>query len=376
MTDNLIIIPTPQALSRYSLSRFVGTKSYNGQENNPFIKVNEDNSTSQIANDYNDKNFYTNEVILQVIEYQPYKIKTKEVNGMVQASLEYGSGSAANAAPPIATFRLLLDDDKVKTQFKHEWKDPGASLLSSLYDKLNDVSSNVAMGTTLAANGAARLGVGGDSPYVTEPLRKTDFQKVYNNSSYPTVPIQFTAFTNDDFINDIYLPIMAIISYTHPKRFVGANSYIGTGDDWLSLLSKTSSILGDIVATANQKIIESVALTARQYTLKPPCLFNLYHQAGLYSHVNCMCVDISIEYEGPWYNTSAKEQQIFDVLKNGPIELNISRRAFPTIAKVSMTFETSNRLMRDDFTFMAKNFIDIDKVTPGSTTFTQFGNQG
>jgi hypothetical protein len=367
-----IIIPTPAALAKYNLNRFVGSNSFNGEKNNPFVTVAGKPSVEE--GDYDeDFNYFMNEVILEAYEYQPVRVTTKPVNGMVQASLDYGGGGIP---PLLASFRLLLDNDKnIKIEYQHSWEKSQKDLLTGLFGAVDKGFNNLAYGATQASNAAARLGNAGE--FVSTPIKKIDYQKIYQSSTVPNTTVQFTAFTNDNFIGDVYLPIMALCAFTHPKRYTGEKDESSSEEasKWDKLLKGVRNVLGattEIAADASQAINETLALTARQYTLKPPCLFNLYHQSGLYSYSNCMCKSFSVEYEGPWYNATAPEQQIFDVLSTGPMKLNVNRRSFPSIARVTMVFEPNEILTRDDFHFIAGSFSSI--ANSGNTTFTKFGN--
>lgn len=367
-----IIIPTPYALSQYNLDRHVRTSAFDGKKNNPFVTVNGEASVGKSEAD-TDNNFFMNEVILEAFEYQPVRVTTKPVNGMVQASLDYGGNTGKPSL--LATFRLLLDNDKnVSISYSHTWSTPAKSLLTGLYKDVNGIADKVAFGTTIASNGLSRIGSGEE--FKTEPIKRIDYQKVYETSKIPDITVNFTAFTNDNFIGDIYVPVMALCAFTHPKRFTGEKDESSSEEasKWEKTLSAVSSALGTVTtatAEATQTINETLALTARQYTLKPPCLFNLYHQSGFYTYSNCMCTNIKVDYEGPWYNATNKEQQIFDVLSKGPMKLNINRRSFPTVARVSMTFTPNEVLTRDDFHFITESFRSI--ADKGTTTFTKNG---
>jgi hypothetical protein len=294
---------------------------------------------------------------------------------MVQASLDYGNGGVP---PIIASFRLLLDKDDVKVKHGvHKWEDPPASLLNGLYNKTNEIASMAAMGANMASNAAARLG---SAAYKPQPLMKLDYQKVYAGTEPPTVDISFMAFTNDNFIGDVYIPIMSLAAFTYPQR-IGSDGGGGGGNSnetntWfqnmLNKVASATSYLSDLTVEAAQQINETLALSARQYSMKSPCLFNIMHQSGLYSYSNCMCVSMDVTFEGPWYNAKAGEQQVFDILSSGPVKLDVSRRSFPTLAKVTMSFMTGERVMRDDFQYTMGSFFSI--LNSGDTTYTKYGS--
>jgi hypothetical protein len=307
-----------------------------------------------------------NEVILEAFEYQNFALKTgPSEGGIIKTTIDYGGGGKPI---PIETFRILLDSegDLPPLAYTHAWKQPDTSVMGDVFKAINEKSSQLTTVIDAIQNAAALLD--SDMPYTNKPITKLDFQKVYKESNYPGIDINFTAFTNNNFIDDVYTPIMKLIALTHPKRY---NSKDETNE-----LGEVQGATQD----AKQGLIEAVALSARQYTLQSPCLFNLYHQSGLYSLSNCMCNSISVSYQGPWYNASIDEQQMFDNLSNKSLIQNINRRSFPTIAKVSMKFESGERLTRDDFTTLASNFIGMagkGANDTGKTTITRFaGNQG
>ena len=371
------VIPTPNALNKYNLNRYVRSTSHNGEKDNPFVTVS-GKAAMQPGKFDKDNNFFLNEVLLEVFEYQTVRIVTNKTDGgLIQASLDYGAGSASNAPNILASFRLLIDKDDVEViHGEHKWSDPAPSVFNGFYNMVNNVAGTAGMVINMASNALTRAGAEG--AYRSAPLQRLDYQKVYENTEPPKINITFTAFTNDNFIVDIYTPIMVLSAFTYPKRDLGGSTGSGGGNTngFLQKALNAGKVFADdatgLTAAAAQEINEAMALTARQYTFKSPCLFNLYHQSGLFSYSNCMCTNMSIKYEGPWYNSSINEQALYDGFANGPLAMNVSRRSFPTIAKVTMSFQTGERVMRDDFEYNMRNF--TANLDTGNTTFTQFGN--
>jgi hypothetical protein len=362
MTD--YVIPAPAALEAYNLKRYVASMT---PKNNPFIKVTDTPVTAKGTYD-TDNNFFMNEVILQAFEYQSFAVTTAPgPGGVTSTTIDYGT----KAAPvPIHTFRILLDgeNDLPPISYTHEWKEPDKSAMSDIFNSINELSTKVFGITDIVKGVTGKLD--GDLPYNNKPIRKLDFQKIYKNSPYPGVELNFTSFTNNNFLEDVYDPIMTLIALTHPKRYT--NTPTSESDKPLTTISNTASQVQDAVAQASQDLVEALALTPRQYTLQPPMLFNIFHQAGLYTYSNCMCSSISVSYSGPWYNTTISEQQTFDNLSQNSLIQNINRRSFPTSAKVSMKFESGERMTRDDFTTIKSNFKSI--ANSGNTTFTKFAS--
>jgi hypothetical protein len=363
MTDE-IIIPNRNALSKFNLSRFVGSLNSASGSENPFIKV---ANTDVVPSQVEDENYFMNEVVMEAFEYSPVKITTEDRGGgLVQTKLTYGGGSASSMTV-LQKFRILLnsDEDITVKYGTHKWDDSPASMFQGIYDVINDTAAAAAMVGTAVTNAAARFGA--NQEFKPDTIQRVDYQKIYKNTDYPSFDINFTLFTADNYIEDIFTPLMTLIAYTYPKRITPQTNDKGKDSSLLGQAADTGQAVSQASAKAANDLTEALALSARQYTLKPPCLFNVYHQSGLYSYTNCMCNNMSVKYEGPWYNTSYEEQVAFDGLNKG-VKMNVSRRSFPSIAKVNMSFETSERITRDDFSFLQSSFKSI--ADSGQTTFT------
>jgi hypothetical protein len=200
-----VSIPSENALKAYNLSRYVESpRKHTNSNENPFISVVDRNSrekdmnTATLAGD--SKSHYMNEVILDVAEYTPVRIITEQKGNVVQAKLEYG-GSAHKDQEIIASFRILLDNPNVQLSYNHTWQAPTASLLSSLYNKVNEVVTDGAMLINAAQNAAAAASlIGYDSKFNVAPISKIDYQKVYQDTAYPEVTLEFKAFASEQLI--------------------------------------------------------------------------------------------------------------------------------------------------------------------------------
>lgn len=362
MVDTLI--PSAEALTAYGLSRYVSSR-YTG--NNPFIKVNNTNTSPSLFNE----NATMNEVILQCISPQPVKLRTQVDGNITKTILDYG-----NRGPDILqTYRILLDADKVMVKYgKHSYVQ-GSSIIKGVFDAVAK-STAIAEATSTGVQNLTTM-IGADGTYTADKVVKLDFQKVYKSSDYPTFDLSFTALTHDNFLGDIYFPLLGLAAYTYPKRFVTDRTEANTPSDAEATLTNTIKQLAassaDWVAKLSQKAQETIALTTRQYILSPPCMFNISHAAGLYTYTNALCNSMSIEYDGPWYNSTSVENDIFNLFENKGLGLQLSSfaRSFPTMAKVTMSFETSELITRDDFSTQASNYTNA--ISNGSLTFTNRG---
>lgn len=370
-----LTLPTPAALNDFNLSRFVRSASPGNDKNNPFLTVtgvDGDNASMPTGTFDTDDNYFMNEVFIEAFNYQPVKVNTTTENGVTKASLVYGGGSGSNAPNIIGKFRVLLSKKEVSLRHGHNWKS-SSSMMSDIYNNVAELRDNLAFGSSLLVNAAARAGA--DAEFQTPVNHKVDYQKVYESSDYPSVTLDFQLMTNNNFMRDVYIPIMALTAFTYPKRFSGTaaqNSPTNSDNNWKTIIANAVNSAQGVIEGTGQQVSEFLSLTARQYTFTPPCLFNIYHQSGLYTYSNCFCKSMDITYEGPWYNASFDELKIFNMLRGGPLTQTVNRRTFPSVARITMTFESTELLMRDDFQLILAGFSNI--ANTGNTTFTQFGN--
>ena len=340
MAGEQFIIPSPEVVGKYKLSRYVEATSPNGTGQNPFIKVNNNAATKPSQSG---KDCLLNEVVIEAFEYQPVRVTTESVNGVVRSKLDYGGSKP----PPVNTFRVLLDNDEINVRTgTHNWEDSADSMLSGVYEDVQSTWGQITSLITTAGNVASRVGVGGN--YSTASTPRIDYQKVYKNTEPPSIDFEFTAITDKDFFTDIFKPIMTLTALTYPSRVGGLEG-------------------------AGAKVAEFASITARQYSLKPPCLFNVYHQSGMYTFENCMCTSLDVTYSGPWYNATADEQAAFSAI-GASLNIDVKNRLFPTIAKVKIAFVAGERVVRGDFQSIVDSFSGIQNS--GTTTYTKNGQTG
>jgi hypothetical protein len=343
MTDE-IKLPTTEALSDFGLTR---TPTQVDAKNNPFIKAPNTNPSSPASD------AFLNEVVLHAFNYQPVKVTTDNSGPIPKVKLDYGGGSGPSKFE--GKFRILLKNQPT-IEGKHTWNPGGKGPLDFFYNAINKAPETIAVYGALAQN-AVTYFKGGDD-FAVPSTRRTDYQYTYADTEYQTVTINFELFTNNNFLRDIYKPIMGLVSLTYPKRY--SNTEGG------SIIEEGTAALGE----AAQAVTEQGSLTARQYTLKPPCLFNIYHQSGLYSYTNCHCMGFTVTYDGPWYNATASETSQFNILRGSEPSAKIETRAFPSVAKVSMSFRSGERMFKDDFEKIYNSFNSI--MSSSQTTYSQF----
>jgi len=312
MTD--YVIPVPSVVGKYKLDRYVSGTSHNGKGQNPFIKVSGNNATSPSNTGESCK---LNEAVIEAFEYQPVRVTTENVNGVMRSKLSYGSSKP----PAVHKFRVLLDTEDITIPtVSHGWSDSADSPLSAVYEFVQSGWGQITTGITDAANVVSRVGLGGN--YSTAATPRIDYQQVYQNTVPPTINLEFTALTNDNFFEDILKPVLTLTSLTFPSKVGGAEG-------------------------AGAAAAEMASITARQYSLKPPCLFNVHHQSGLYTFESCMCTSLDVQYSGPWYNGTLSEQKAFSA-SSGSLSVKVENRLFPTMAKVKITFLAGQRVVRGD----------------------------
>jgi hypothetical protein len=337
-----IFLPTKEALGDFGLTR---TATLVDAKNNPFIKA-------PGTNQSNTAEGFLNEVILHAFEYQPVKITTDNSGDVPKVKMDFGGSSQP---PVIAKYRILLKNQP-SFEGKHEWSPGAKGMMDFFYNAVNKAPETLAVATSVINNIGTYV-AGGDN-FEVPSNRRTDYQYTYSETAYQQVSLNFELITNNNFIRDIYNPIMDLMSLTYPKRY--ANDAEG------NVLNAAT----DAVGQAPQAVNEQFSLTARQYTLKPPCLFNIYHQSGLYSYSNCHCAGFTVNYDGPWYNASAEELSQFNILKGQAPSVQMQTRSFPSVAKISMQFKSGERMFRDDFKKIRDSFNQI--INNSKTTFSQF----
>lgn len=348
------------------------------------------------------ENYLMDELILEFIGNLPYTVKPEKL-GTINSKNKVGIGLAysgpnvdENPPPPEAIVRIVPSDtDWLKFSTNHTWDDP-SGIISKVFDVINGIAGAVGDFANVISKVSSTT-TGNRTQARLSPVK--DVSDSYISSEKQEITIPFTLFTAagsiDDFMNDIYFPVMLMNIWSSPRRALTHESL----KEKLNELSAASG-LGDSESTqggtlvGNNNITPSAASEVdtsagqaegqgdnsavgkvlevftswpgyRIAMLAPPSYIRVSHSSGLFSFPKCAISGFEYNYKGPWVNTNSLIQKM-----QLPYSVLVGLRRFlprqiPTVCECSLNIKVLDNLFADDWLAMFNNS-SITKLATGS----------
>lgn len=359
------------------------------------------------------------EVVVEVLTNIPYITKQVEVNGIrrmiysnegsesavnaqIQSATENSTSIKSGKEKSVATFRILPEGE-VNVSHSHEWGE-GGGIAKKILDTGVDFANKISRGARTIDRGGGNLN--------PERNYKLDVNDSYQNSKKPKISLKFVLFTGDDFINDIFNPIMALCYYASPKRIPLSAGKDDNGNPSIenglyNLISSFTSTVKSAAENSDDAVFqESVGEFERQVKedpvdfinkrfpgmriliTDPPPFFRVWHTSGLFFYDHMTITDINYSFKKPFYNTMLKNLNIKREFKKSPdskeppkaqdngiydLEVGVEKAAFPTYAEVEITFEGVDPMFSDDFINLMK-YLDPNKANEIVSVIDQTSN--
>jgi hypothetical protein len=219
-----------------------------------------------------------------------------------------------------------------------------------LFDGANQAASliNVAIDSI---NKAAQQGI---PQKISSSVEKIN---TYSNSEKLTLTIEFKLFTKNDFLNDIFRPLMFLTALGYPKRVLHGN----TADNIESLSKKAGGAGENIVKAAKkgQEVVNDLTATGglgpyRFYMSKKPEYISVRHASGLFYFPLAALTEVSYSFEGPWYNAGDKNTKINP---DGRLDAALRTNLNSVVAQTIQSNPSAS--LKDRFAALGKTFKDI-----------------
>lgn len=391
MTTSQIFLPTVEACKAVNLNRFPtqypsGTTSEinpDGVNFNPdtdmgvqYKQFGDSAQGQSLQNLTVSSNFNPRDIVVQVLTNTPYTIQTKTVNGITTSTYKY-SGTT-----PEPKFEFCISPSNGADSFEldithnHEWGTSG-----SIFDKIlagaAELVGNIDNTITKVENISNATQNNGNA-FKATPNRRVDVAETYISSEKQSIVIPFTLFTaggEQNFIRDIYAPIMQLIQVSYPKRSTSLGDLdkaiakqLGISQQTPNGVTGTDST-GQTTSQQNDqtlmKSLNAINPGFRVFMSDPPAYVNVYHNGGLFSYKNCYITKFSHKYKH-WVDGNGNGidgANLSAVLGNGQsiVDARVSNAtiAYPLIAECVLEIKTTEPLFADDFAILASQYATI-----------------
>ncbi len=317
------------------------------------------------------------EVCLEFIGNAPTTINYETKNGISIPKLEEQQTKEPyliiNIAPNSTEWMNFSHD--------HDWES-GGGVLQGVLEMLSQVGQAASDFGTFLTNVEQNSNLGGNQNYQANKITKTEFTATYKGSSPTQLTIPFTLFTPggeiQDFIRDIYYPIMILNFLSYPRRLKtltpeetaevndklrssqGNNSSVRDGGNNKGYAESGADKLNEGMRSGTNFINQNLP-GSRLSILEPPSYIRVTHSSGLFRFPACAITNFTYNYKAPWVSMNK------DVVKMPEYsaftkDSQFMKRGFPCIAECSLTIRSVDPLYADDWANMF-NISDVVVVS-------------
>lgn len=333
-------LPTQEACEAYGIPRR-GTRARKDDKTKfmsgpQFKNLSINQSTSQVIGSHLD------EIHIEFIGNNPYNL-TFETKDNIQHAAFKGSGPEPESI--LDMFIAPNTTEWVNFTSSHVWEKPGG-IITSLFESVTSLLS--------AGNGILSkiLNVTNTGGLQAEQQIVFDQADAYTSSSAIEFSVPFLLWsagaTVDDWIRDIYLPIMLLTAWSYPRRAAKL-----TTEQTLEALGAASKQAaeaaqkdGEDVTKTIQDTINKIYPGARITILDPPSYLRVKHTSGLFNFNRCAIKSFNFRYMDPWVKASTGDGNL-----NSLSETLLSR-SLPMRAECNLTLQSIEKLYADDWISM------------------------
>lgn len=270
--------------------------------------------------DSESKAHLANCVIVEVLTNSIPKIKHEKSgatgkNGIITTTYEKG-----NEPEIIGEINILpnLQEEGIGFDHVHSFTKQD-DIITNLLSTVGGVIAGTT--ETVAAIGAV---IEGNIPTAgrstVKPVTKIDIADSYQGTDKLSITIPFTLFTKNDFIRDIFGPIMLLNVISHPKRtnlrvvddlikgFRGVNAAARSASN--GKFGVSDKTFDDQFASKLQNggeaafnTLNSIMPGFRVFASAPPSYVNVKHSTGIFNLKNCVITNFSYKFKGPWVSS-------------------------------------------------------------------------
>ena len=348
-SDNIIYIPSIKSCRDYGISRFPTKYSSSdgygdglpdflsgGQFSNwcnPHIRSINTIETSTKENNSMD------EVLIEVLTNTPYvpELKKRVVNGIEEWDETYSTDSQT----PEFYFRIAPTWESISQEKTHKWEAP-QGILSQVLEGVSSLVGGIDDILTTSRN------TGNKNRKSAHVVKQNDIVNQYQSTNKETIEIPFILFTKDDFVNDIFYPIMMLTALSYPVRI----NMRGLHEKIMKeSTDKIISEFGDDMSRRERKtaknnpsdFIRNIMGDNRLFLSTPPPYLRVSHTSNLFFYPHMNIINFDYSFQKPFYN-----------IKNNKMQ----SRSFPLVAECVLTLRASDLLLSDHYLNMIGRFAD------------------
>jgi hypothetical protein len=343
VSDNIIYIPTIKSCRDYGISRFptrYNSSDGNGDglpdfmsggqfsnSQNPHI-----NSINNVLTEGKDSNSM-DEVLIEVLTNAPYvpELKKRVINGIEEWQETYST----EAEIPEFYLRIAPTWEDISQNKTHKWE-ASSGILSSILESVSSIVGGIE--DFLVANRNSKSG----NRKSAQAVKQNDIANQYKSTEKETLEIPFVLFTKDDFVNDIFYPIMMLTALSYPVRInLKKLQEKIMREASSSILSNDNIDENERTQLSSPDAIRNLMGDNRLFTSSPPPYLRVSHTSNLFFYPHMNITSFEYDFLTPFYN-----------IKNNKME----DKSFPLMANCTLHLQASDLLLSDHYLNMIGRF--------------------
>jgi hypothetical protein len=363
-----LYVPSVEACSAFGIQR-AGSQKINDKLS--FMKGPQFKNVAVTNPESGDSRNAIDEVILEFIGNKPVSIKPKPgADGVVKMEIEQ-----KEIENELFTMRIAPSTtDWLKFNFSHEWSE-GDGIMSRILDTISGLVDAASGIVNTAQNVGA--GAGNNAP---QPRRKVtlDKQDTYQKTDKVSFKIPFILFSAggaapgenpiDNWVRDVYAPLLTITAWSHPKRVTGitgsdgkpVEDSIGASVDAKAAEQAKENDTGGIEAPALSFLSSYPGM--RVAISEPPSYVRVTHSSGFFQYNVCAITNFSYSFEGPWVKAYTLVNQD-SITKQQKQLLDVT---IPMVAKCELEIKVIEKMYADDWISMFENSPLLNTTSNGT----------
>lgn len=221
----------------------------------------------------------------------------------------------------IGSFTIYPTNDTNSLAFQHEHSyssGPGVTgIISSVMGIVNGADDLL----NLTNNVISSAKSGSEQAAVQNTNRKIDVLEHYESTNKQSMTIDFNLFTKDDFLEDVFKPLMFLTALSYPKRHLKGNlgdsikkladaandktspTFIRNISNLLSNAGIDASKISEFINNLDATAAETGGIGPFRYFIESrPEFLSVRHASGLFAYPLAAIKSVKYEFQGPWYN--------------------------------------------------------------------------
>lgn len=203
-----------------------------------------------------------------------------------------------------------------------DWIASTLNTVGGIYESVGSIMKTASVASQALKSGSTK----GLAPVGDVYQRRAEVLKYYKESDAQNITIKFNLFTKNNFLADVFRPIMFLTALGYPKRtlsgneikdatkeiFKNINEWANQGNNWAQNIlkglkgsdtEKTINTISENISNVENAIGSFGGIGPYRYFIsKRPEYLSVRHVSGIFYYPLANITNFTYSFKGPWYN--------------------------------------------------------------------------